>query len=185
MAGRGRGGYSFGYGQIDVADGHDGRGGRGAGVPPVAMPPGFYSPDGLDMPPPAEYRQYYVLAGIDWFYTAFKHDATPYWFVDFSYLKLHAMEAEEEVTTYLRNFTCHYACPMDLTYHRRVHVSQSLNYILADAVDMIGYDVELERTQSPHSRRRYLVSSACSVRGDARKFLHLWCAVPRTICSSS
>ncbi|KAL6843362.1 hypothetical protein ACP4OV_027075 [Aristida adscensionis] len=55
MAGRGRGGYSFGYGQIDVAGGrggHSGRGGRGAGVPPVAMPPGFYSPDGLEMPPP-------------------------------------------------------------------------------------------------------------------------------------
>ncbi|KAL6878256.1 hypothetical protein ACP4OV_012426 [Aristida adscensionis] len=174
MAGRGRGGYSFGYGQIDVAGdrgGRGGRGGRGAGVPPVAMPPGFYNPDGLDMPPPAEYRQDYVLAGIDWFYTAFKHDAvirevkmewnaewtlsrchltvdvldryglnaptsvyavgdfhqnvgeaqklgikeavlvmntqTPYWFVDFSYLKLHAMEAGEEVTTYLRNFTRH------------------------------------------------------------------------------
>ncbi|KAL6909950.1 hypothetical protein ACP4OV_001208 [Aristida adscensionis] len=175
------------------------------------MPPGFYSPDGLEMPPPAEYRQDYVLAGFDWFYTAIKHDAvirevrmewnaertlsrchltvdvldryglnapttvyavgdfhhnvgevqklgikevvlamnaqTPYWFVDFSYVKLHAMEAGKEVTTYLGNFTRHYACPMDSTYHCRVHVSQSLNYILADVADMIGYDVELDRTQ--------------------------------------
>ncbi|KAL6839177.1 hypothetical protein ACP4OV_031068 [Aristida adscensionis] len=214
MAGRGRGGYSFGYSQIDVAGGRGGRGGhggRGAGIPLVAMPPDFYSPDGLEMPPPAKYHQDYVLAGFDSFYTAIKHHAvirevrmewnaertlsrchltvdmldryrlnvptsvyavedfhqnvgeaqklgikeavlamntqTPYWFVDFSYLKLHAMEVGEEVMTYLHNFTRHYACPMDSTYHRRVHVSQSLNYILADAADMIGYDVELERTQ--------------------------------------
>ncbi|KAL6850039.1 hypothetical protein ACP4OV_020666 [Aristida adscensionis] len=36
---------------------------------------------------------------------------------------------------------------MDSTYHRQVQVSRSLNYILADVADMIGYDVELERTQ--------------------------------------
>ncbi|KAL6893502.1 hypothetical protein ACP4OV_007600 [Aristida adscensionis] len=153
MAGSGRGGYSFGYGQIDVAGGRGGRGGHGARVPPVAMPPSFYSPDGLEMPPrPSTVRTTWGFSynvgeaqklGIKEAVLAMNAQ-TLYWFVDFSYLKLHAMEAGEEVMTYLRNFTRHYT---KSTYHRRVHVSQSLNYILADAADMIGYDVELDRTQ--------------------------------------
>ncbi|KAL6650228.1 hypothetical protein ACP70R_009153 [Stipagrostis hirtigluma subsp. patula] len=37
---------------------------------------------------------------------------TQYWFVDFSYLKLRALEEAEQVTDYLRSFTHRTKCPL-------------------------------------------------------------------------
>ncbi|KAL6653200.1 hypothetical protein ACP70R_012125 [Stipagrostis hirtigluma subsp. patula] len=70
---------------------------------------------------------------------------TPVRYVDFSYLKLRALEQGHLVTTYLTNFTNYWANPM--SNHHRVQVSQSLTYILKENVDMIGYDVVVRALQ--------------------------------------
>ncbi|KAL6624497.1 hypothetical protein ACP70R_031818 [Stipagrostis hirtigluma subsp. patula] len=75
------------------------------------------------------------------------NNQTSFLFADFDYLKLRALELGQPVTTYLTKFIHHWANPMDELHHRRVHVLESLTYILNEAADMIDYDVTIRPLQ--------------------------------------
>ncbi|KAL6658240.1 hypothetical protein ACP70R_003826 [Stipagrostis hirtigluma subsp. patula] len=170
--------FFFGYGGVPLTHGR-GRHAHGARLGQVVFrpdptPPGFFSPDGLEMPPPVVDRPDCTIDPMDWFFAATKFDAeltqidmstddegmkrcsftvdvkdryrhfplvsvhaigpphadlegakklgmkavvtamnaeTQYWIVDFSYLKLRALEMGQQVTDYLRSFTHCTECP--------------------------------------------------------------------------